>query len=324
MVDVMRSWSSPISAGERRLVANGARHAAEERRHLGARLDEAEDVVDEEQHVLALVTEVLGHRQAGEADAQPRAGRLVHLAVDERHAVDDTRLLHLQPEVVALARALADAREDGDAGVLRGHVVDELLDEHGLAETRAAVEADLPSADERRSEVDHLHPCLEHLELGRQVGEVGRIPVNRPALPALHGLALVDLLADDVPDPAQRRGTYGHADRGARVDDVGAARQAVGRIHGHRAHPVIAEMLLHFGDEVAGGATVRVGHRDAQRTRDLGQAVGEDGVDDDAFDLDDLADVLPCSLADMRLLGQLKGSGRATAQLRRCRKSIGA
>jgi F-type H+-transporting ATPase subunit beta len=32
--------------------------AAEQRRHLGARLREAEDVVDEEQHVLALVAEV--------------------------------------------------------------------------------------------------------------------------------------------------------------------------------------------------------------------------------------------------------------------------
>jgi hypothetical protein len=31
------------------------RDAAEQRRHLGARLREAEDVVDEEQHVLALV-----------------------------------------------------------------------------------------------------------------------------------------------------------------------------------------------------------------------------------------------------------------------------
>ena len=83
---------------------------------------------------------------------------------------------------------------------------------------------------------------------------------------------------------------------GARVDGVGAARQAVRRVHGDCAHAVIAQMLLHFGDEVAGSATVRVGHRDAQRTRDLGQAVGEDGVDDDPLDLDDLADVLAALL----------------------------
>jgi peptide chain release factor 1 len=47
--------------GERRLITDGRRDAAEERRDLRARLREAEDVVDEEQHVLPfLVPEVLG------------------------------------------------------------------------------------------------------------------------------------------------------------------------------------------------------------------------------------------------------------------------
>jgi len=56
-----------------------------EPRHLRTRLREAEDVVDKEQNVLALlVAEILGQRQARQADAGPRAGRLVHLAVDER------------------------------------------------------------------------------------------------------------------------------------------------------------------------------------------------------------------------------------------------
>ena len=75
--------------GERGLVADGGRHASEQRRDLRARLDEAEDVVDEEEGVAALVAEVLGHREAGEADAQARSGRLVHLPEDERRLVDD-------------------------------------------------------------------------------------------------------------------------------------------------------------------------------------------------------------------------------------------
>ena len=59
---------------QRRLVADRGGHPAEQRRDLGARLDEAEDVVDEEQHVLAaLLAVVLGHRQAGEGDAQAGA-----------------------------------------------------------------------------------------------------------------------------------------------------------------------------------------------------------------------------------------------------------
>ena len=105
--------------GERRLVADGGGHAAEQRRHFGAGLREAEDVVDEEQRVGAgLVAEVLGHGQRREGDAEAGAGRLVHLAEDHDGLVDDALagvadlgLLHFQPEVVALAGALADAGE---------------------------------------------------------------------------------------------------------------------------------------------------------------------------------------------------------------------
>ena len=71
--------------GERRLVAHGRRHPAEQRGHLGAGEREAVDVVDEEQHVAAFVAEVLGHREAGQRDAQAVARRLVHLPVHHRH-----------------------------------------------------------------------------------------------------------------------------------------------------------------------------------------------------------------------------------------------
>ena len=44
-------------------------------------------------------------------------------------------------------------------------------------------------------------------------------------------------------------------------------------------------MLLHLGDQLAavGG--------DAERAVDRGQLVGKNGIEDDAFDLDDRADV---------------------------------
>ena len=236
--------------GERRLVADGARHAAEQRRHLGARLDEAEDVVDEEQRVLALVAEVLRHRQPGEADAQARSRRLVHLPVDERDLVDHLGLGHLEEEVVALARALADAGEDGDAAVLAGDVVDQLLDQHGLAGAGAAEEADLAALHVRRDQVDDLEAGLEDLDRRREVAERRRVAVDRPALDVLAGrLLVVDRLADHVPDPAQGRVADGDGDRRAGVDDVDSAREAVGRLHRDRADAIVAEVLLHLRDQ---------------------------------------------------------------------------
>ena len=70
---------------------------------------------------------------ADEADAQAGARRLRHLAVDQRGArlggvldVDDAALLEFEPEVVAFARALADAGEHRHAAVLHRDVVDQL------------------------------------------------------------------------------------------------------------------------------------------------------------------------------------------------------
>jgi hypothetical protein len=117
--------------GERRLIAHRRRNTAEQRRHFRTRLGEAEDVVDEEQHVLAfLVAEVFRHGQAGQRDAGARARRLVHLAEHQRHlgALGDRPLpsasLAMTPdsrnlviEVVALAGTLADAGEHRVAAV---------------------------------------------------------------------------------------------------------------------------------------------------------------------------------------------------------------
>ena len=124
---------------------------------------------------------------ADERDAEPHAGRLVHLAVDERGLVDDAGLLHLEPEVGALAGALADAGEDRHAAVLLGDAVDHLLDEHGLADAGAAEQADLPALHVRLEQVDDLDAGLEHLPLRlegveRRAGRGGS-PTGRRARP---------------------------------------------------------------------------------------------------------------------------------------------
>src|SRR5918998_1682180 len=132
------------------LVADLGGHPAHERRALVARLHEAEDIVHEEEHVLPhLFAEVLRDRDAGEADAEAGAGRLVHLAEDERHVPEHPGLLELAVEVVPLAGSLTHAREDARTLVLQRDVVDELGDDDRLADARAAEEPHLAAPAHR-------------------------------------------------------------------------------------------------------------------------------------------------------------------------------
>ena len=173
--------------------------------------------------------------------------------------VDDAALLELVPEVVAFARAFADAAEHRHAAVLEGDVVDQLHDDDGLADAGAAEQADLAALQVRLEQVDDLDAGLEHLELGRLVLQRRRRTVDRPALLRLHrAIREVDRLAEHVQHAAERLRADRHRDRLAEIDRAHAALHAVGRLHRDRAHAVLAEMLLDFGDHVdLAGAAVR-------------------------------------------------------------------
>ena len=67
---------------------------------------------------------------------------------------------------------------------------------------------------------------------------------------ALTSGAVVDRVAEQVEDPAQGRVADRDRDRRAGVDHLVAALQAVGRVHRHRAHAVVAEVLLDLADQL--------------------------------------------------------------------------
>lgn len=229
-----------------RLVADGARHAPEQGADFAARLGEAEDVVDEKQHVLVLdVAEIFGHREPGKADAHTRSGRFVHLPEDEGGLREDPRFLHFVVEVVAFAAALADARENRGAVVLGRQVEDQLLDQDGFADARAAEEADLAAFDVRAKEVDDLDAGLEDLALGRLLLEGRGRAVDRHALLRLEGLA-VDRVAEDVEHAPEGLLPDGDGNRRLEGDGFHAADDAVGRAHGDAADDVVADVLHDF------------------------------------------------------------------------------
>ncbi len=152
-------------------------------------------------------------------------------------------------EVVAFAGALAHAGEHRIAAMRLGDVVDQFLDQHGLADAGAAEQANLAALGVRREQIDDLDAGDENLRFRRLLDKGRRGRVDRAALIALDRPGLVHRLADDVHDAAERFLADRHGDHVAGVDDFLAANQAIGGVHRDRADGVFAQMLRHFQDE---------------------------------------------------------------------------
>ena len=205
--------------------------------------------------------------------------------------VDDAALLELQPEVVALARAFADAAEHRHTAVLHRDVVDELHDDDGLAHAGPAEQANLAALEVGLEQVDDLDARLEHLELGGLVLQRRRRPMDRPVFLGVDRTAgVVDRLAEHVQDPAERLRTDRDGDRGAEILGDHAALHAIGRLHRDGADAVLAQVLLDLGDDVDLPRLLGV-CLDAQGVVNLRKAARlELDVDDGTNDLDDASD----------------------------------
>jgi hypothetical protein len=186
--------------------------------------------------------------------------------------------------------------------VLLGEVVDELLDQHRLADAGSAEQPDLAALRVGGEQVDDLDARLEHLGGRRQVLGARSLLMDAAALDVRgHRVAQVDRLAEQVEDAPERHLTDGDGDRGARVEHLQTSCQTVRRVHRHRPHAVVAEVLLDLAHEQlllrsgadAGGLLLAVGAGadDRDRVVDLRQALREDGLDHDALDLLDAPDV---------------------------------
>ena len=204
--EAMRSCKRGDFARQRRLVADARGQAPEQAGDFSAGLHEAEDIVHQQQHVLMLlVAEIFGDGHRRQRRAPARAGRLVHLAIDQNRALQHAGFAHFGPEFVAFARAFADAGENGNAAIFLDHGVDQLHHQHGLADAGAAKHRRLAALRERRQQVDHFDAGLENLRRGRLVLQARRRIVDRPARrhrPARRA-AIVPDIAEHVEQPAE-------------------------------------------------------------------------------------------------------------------------
>ena len=134
--------------------------------------------------------------------------------------------------------------------MLLGEVIDELLDDNGLANACAAEQAGLTALDEGLDKVDGLDAGLEDLGLRDEAVVFGSGAMDGHVAGNLrHGL-LVHRLANNVPNAAQGLRANGHHDGMTRVNDLGATHQAIGRAHRDGTHEVAGKHGLNFQNDV--------------------------------------------------------------------------
>jgi hypothetical protein len=160
-----------------------------------------------------------------------------------------------------------------------GDVVDELLDQHGLADTGTTEKTNFSTTSVWGEEVDDLDACFEDLSGGGLVDEGGRIGMDGGHFDALDGPTLIDGLTDDVHDTPQGRGADWNLNGRAGVDDFLATYKTLGTVHSDGADRVFAQMGGDLEDETP---TCKV--PDLQSVEDGGQVFSLE------LDVDDCAD----------------------------------
>src|SRR5690348_12739464 len=203
------------------------------------------------------VAEVFRNGQTGEAHAQARSGRLGHLPVNQcrarllgvaRH--HDSGFLKFQPEIVPFAGALTDSRENRYATVLHGDVVDEFLNQHGLADAGSAEQPDFSAFQERLNQVNDFNARLKHFERRGLVAQQWRRTVDVVIGLAGERAELIDRLAQNIHHAAERWASHGNRNSRAGVVRLHPSHESLGRFHSDGAHAAFAQVLLHLCGDV--------------------------------------------------------------------------
>ncbi len=212
---------------EGRLVSDSGGNTTKQSRHLGTGLGETENVVNEEQHILAfLVTEVLGNSKTSQGNTGTGTGGLVHLTENQGDLglaikLNNRGLLHFVVQIVTLTGTLTDTSEDRVTTVGLGDVVDKLLNEDSLADTSTTEQTNLTTTGVGGKQIDDLDTSNQNLSGSRLVDELRRLGVDRQELVSLDRTTLVNGVTGDVDDTTESGRANGNGDGGTSVRSLG-------------------------------------------------------------------------------------------------------
>lgn len=147
-------------------------------------------------------------------------------------------------------------------------VVDELLDQHSLADTSTTEQANLSTTRVGCKEVDDLDTGLQDLSSSRLLDKRRGVGVDGQKLDALNFTTLINGLTNDVHDTTEGGGSNGNLDGGTSVYDLLATDKTLGTVHGDGTNRVLTEVSRNLEDETT---TVEV--NDLERVENGGKVV---------------------------------------------------
>jgi peptide chain release factor 1 len=182
-------------------------------------------------------------------------------------------------QIVTLTGTLTDTSEDGVTTVSLGDVVDQLLNEDGLADTGTTEETNLSTTGVGGEEIDDLDTGDENLSSGGLLNELWGLAVNGSGMLGLDGTTLVNGVTSDVHDTAKSLRADGDGDGSTSVDSLSASDETLGTVHGNAADDTLSEMLRNLEDELL---TVVLSLEGVENGRELGsiELDIDDGTDD--------------------------------------------
>ena len=116
------------------------------------------------------------------------------------------RLDHLHPEIVPFPGPLSHTGKDRVSTVILRDVVDELHDDHRLANTRTTKGSNLTTLRERANQVDDLDAGFEDFGRGGLINKRRSRGVNRVALLVRNRTKPIHCVTRHIEDPAQDPG----------------------------------------------------------------------------------------------------------------------
>ena len=213
---------------ECRLIADGGRHTSKQCRNFRTCLCKAENIINEQKHVLILdIAEILCHCQSGKSDSHSGSRRLIHLTIDQNGFVENPGFLHFAVQIITLTGTFSDARKNRNTVMIIRDVIDQLFDQDCFADAGATEQTDLAALGIRADQVNDLDAGFKNFRRRHLLLKGRRGAVDAPVLRGIGCGLIVNRISQQVKHTADAAFADRNRNRASEINGLCPADKAV-------------------------------------------------------------------------------------------------